>query len=83
MKRYWIKRGSFAWQEVSRSEFAAAEKEAGFYPGPNDGDLVSNGFCSNSVADGTRITGRITNGEISKKKYGFDQEFLRIALQKK
>ncbi len=76
MERYWLRKTGSGWRKVSRDQFIKAERAAGFWP-RGMGSLVATGGFSQTTAGGT-IQGRITNGRVTKKDYGYDPEFLKV-----
>jgi len=72
-KRYWLKVGSADWREVNEEQFIKAERDAGFCP--RDGDGLATGGFSTTIGGG--ICGRITRGEIDRREYKDDPEFLK------
>ncbi len=71
-ERFWLRASSLLWQEATREQFIEAERRAGFRPKPGCGDIATGGFSGGS------IQGRITSGEITEEKYGWDPEFLEV-----
>lgn len=71
-KRYWLRVGEGKWREITRKEFAAAERRAGFHS-KTSSDLATGGFYTEFSQ------GRITYGEITVEDYGHEPDFLRAA----
>ena len=68
-ERYWLRENKRAWREATREEFISAERAAGFHP--KSGEGVATGGFSNGA-----LEGRVTYGEITKERYGYDPDFL-------
>ncbi len=71
-ERYWLRIGEGKWREITRKEFAAAERRAGFHS-KTSSELATGGFNTEFGH------GRITYGEITVEDYGWDPDFLRDA----
>lgn len=76
-ERYWVRVGTLPWQEATKEQFIKAEQGAGFRSNFGPGHVATASFS------GGGIEGRTTYGEIMEKDYGWDPEFLKVALAKK
>ena len=72
--RYWLREGNDPWKEVFEEEFIKAERSAGFYPKSGNG-VATGGFSSSR----SRFEGRVTYGEITQDKRGWDPDFFSVA----
>jgi hypothetical protein len=74
-QRYWVKFGDGDWHEVSRQDYAAAERRAGFRP-QGEGDLATSSF-SGYDSSKQPLNGRTTSRKIEPGSYARDPEFAR------
>jgi len=72
--RYWLRTSGLQWQEATEEQFIQAERTAGFFPKSGCG-VATGGFNSGA------LKGRVTYGKITKKNYGWDPDFLKVAKQ--
>ncbi|MBI2053386.1 MAG: hypothetical protein HYT41_01405 [Candidatus Sungbacteria bacterium] len=73
-ERYWIRKKG-QWREVFKREFIGAERQAGFYPKSGSRfDLATGGFSDSCSG----LSGRVTYGEITGGRYGYDPEFFAV-----
>jgi hypothetical protein len=72
-KCYWLRIDTLPWQKATEEQFVKAERNAGFFPKPGCGEVATGGFS------GRATEGRITYGEITEEKYGWDPEFFEVA----
>ncbi|MFA5129298.1 MAG: hypothetical protein WC477_00070 [Patescibacteria group bacterium] len=75
VERFWLHEDG-KWREVTIDSFRLAEQRAGFTPKAGC-RLATGGFSSSRNGE---IQGRITYGEITEKKYGWDPEFLKATV---
>jgi|GEM_PF-5005233 len=76
MKKYTVKVGKGEWKEVTRTQFAKAERDAGFHAEPGSGPLATTGFISSS----TQISGRVE--EFGSAHYSKLEKQFRSAAEK-
>lgn len=57
---YYLHHAAFGMKEVTREEYIAAERQAGFYPKSNNpNDIATSGFGSNGMTGRTSYTQKV------------------------
>ena len=75
-KRYFLKRGDAAWEEVTKAQFVSAERGAGFHNTLGQPDEPATGGFGNGGLGGGALRGRIVDMAYAKpKQYDWDPEF--------
>ena len=81
-ERYFLKRGEQEpWCEVSREDFAEAERLAGLKPDWNaaPGEFASSGFGAFNIPPGVWLHGRIVHDETDPSTYEHEPDFREVA----